>query len=297
MILRYIHYFLAVAEYGSFTRAATALYVSQPALSQQIKLLEQTLDVQLFDRSGRNVRLTDAGLVFQQHARQALKALETGARAVHDVQDLSRGHLRLGVTPTYTPWLTGPLLSSFWLRYQGITLSISEAPQGQIERRLVADELDAGIGFSADHAAELVATPLMQESLAMVISNEHPLARRQHVNMEMLATQPLVLLDTGFATRIEIDRECHEKGVTPHIVMETDTLGAIMEVILRAPLATILPNTVAHSRHDLHALKISPPLSERTGVLLMRKGSRHAAALALVDVLDKVLQGITHRKT
>lgn len=74
------------------------------------------------------------------------------------------------------------------------------------------------------------------------------------------------------------------------------TVGLARYRFCRAPLATILPNTVAHSRHDLHALRISPPLSERTGVLLMRKGSRHAAALALVDVLDKVLQGITHRK-
>ena len=91
---RSIRYLLAVAEHHSFTRAADALHVSQPTLSQQIRLLEETLDVQLLDRSGRNVRLTDAGSVYLHHARRALSELEAGTRAVHEVQDLTAGTLR-----------------------------------------------------------------------------------------------------------------------------------------------------------------------------------------------------------
>ena len=86
MILRHINYFLAVAKYESFTRAAASLYVSQPALSQQIKQLEETLGTTLFDRSGRTVKLTDAGEVYARYAQQALQDLEEGRRAIHDVQ-------------------------------------------------------------------------------------------------------------------------------------------------------------------------------------------------------------------
>lgn len=292
MILRYIHYFLAVAERGSFTRAAAALYVSQPALSQQIKLLEQTLGVRLFDRTGRTIRLTDAGFVFQQHARQALAALEAGARAVHDVEDLSRGHLRLGVTPTYTPWLIGPLMAAFWQRYPGVTLSLSEATQEQMEQRLVNDELDIGLGFSGDHAAELVATPFLQESLVAVVSQTHALAQRPQIALERLAAEPLALLDRSFATRVDIDRQCRERAVSLKIAMESSTLGAIMETIRRAPLATILPDTLVHACDALCSLAIAPPLAVRTGVLLARKNSHHAAAGALGQVLTGVLTAL-----
>jgi LysR family cyn operon transcriptional activator len=96
---RSLRYLLAIAEHYSFTRAAEALHVSQPTLSQQIKQLEELLDVQLLDRSGRTVRLTDAGEVFSRHARRALVELDAGKRAIHDLQDLSRGSLRLGLTP------------------------------------------------------------------------------------------------------------------------------------------------------------------------------------------------------
>ena len=91
MLSRHINYFLAVAEHGSFTRAASALHVSQPALSQQIRQLEESLGVPLFDRSGRTIRLTDAGEVWRQYASRALQELGAGKRAIHDVADLTRG--------------------------------------------------------------------------------------------------------------------------------------------------------------------------------------------------------------
>src|SRR3972149_8613936 len=96
---RSLRYLLAVAEHHSFTKAAEALFVSQPTLSQQIKQLEDLLQVQLLDRSGRTVRLTDAGEVYLRHARRALGELDPGRRAINEVKDLSRGSLRVGMTP------------------------------------------------------------------------------------------------------------------------------------------------------------------------------------------------------
>src|ERR1700743_3958141 len=113
MLLRHIRYFLAVTEHQNFTRAAEALHVSQPTLSQQIKQLEDALGAQLLDRSGRGVRLTDAGEAYVQYARRALQDLDAGRRAVHDVQELTRGDLRLAVTPSFTAYLAGPLVERF----------------------------------------------------------------------------------------------------------------------------------------------------------------------------------------
>lgn len=101
--LRHLRYLIAVAERGNFTRAAEDLHISQPTLSQQIRQLERAVGVQLLDRTGRTVQLTDAGAVYTEQARRALRDLDAAERAVHDVQDLSRGHLRLGVTPPSPP--------------------------------------------------------------------------------------------------------------------------------------------------------------------------------------------------
>lgn len=108
MLPRHLNYFIAVAEHGGFTRAAAILHVSQPALSQQIRQLEETLGVRLFDRSGRNTCLTDAGKVWLIYARRALRELAEGQRALHDVDDLQRGTLRVAMMPTFTHYFIGP---------------------------------------------------------------------------------------------------------------------------------------------------------------------------------------------
>src|SRR3569623_310663 len=148
MLLRHIRYFLAVAEHRNFTRAAEALHVSQPTLSQQIRQLEDTLCVQLLDRSGRTIRLTDAGAAWLLYAQRALQDLDAGRRAIHDVHDLSRGSLRLGMTPTFTAYLVGPLVDRFNQRYPGIILNIEEMSQERMEVLLNEDQLDMGIAFA-----------------------------------------------------------------------------------------------------------------------------------------------------
>ena len=142
MLLRHIRYLKAVAEFGSFTRAAQALHVSQPALSQQIKELEERLGAQLLDRSGRQVRPTDLGSAYLRRARRALNELDEGARAVRDVEDLSVGSVRLGITNAVAVYLIRPLSQRFRARYPSITLSIRVLAQEEIEPMLINDELD-----------------------------------------------------------------------------------------------------------------------------------------------------------
>lgn len=169
MLLRHIRYFLAVAEQGNFTRAAEALHVSQPTLSQQIKQLEENLGTPLFDRSGRTVRLTDAGMAWMRYARLALQDLEAGTRAIHDVATLERGNLRLAMTPTFTAYLVGPVIDAFYRQYPGVSVSIHEMTQDRIEALLAEDRLDVGIAFSQAQSVDIVAEELFTESLNMMV--------------------------------------------------------------------------------------------------------------------------------
>lgn len=161
MLARHIRYFQAVAEHLSFTKAAAALHVSQPALSQLVKQLEDELGTRLFDRSGRTTRLTDTGHAYLQYVRRASQALREAKRAIHDVSDLSRGSLRLAVTPTFTTYLVGPLVEAFHLRYPEIILNVREISQESMEALLLEGELDMGIAFSDVHCPDIDAIPFL----------------------------------------------------------------------------------------------------------------------------------------
>lgn len=286
MLLRHIRYFLAVAEHGNFTRAADGLHVSQPTLSQQIRQLEDTLGVQLFDRSGRTVRLTDAGVAWQQYAHRALQDIAAGTRAIRDVQDLSRGSLRLAMTPTFTSYLVGPWVEAFNERYPGITLEIREMTQEQMEVLLAEDALDVGVAFGEVHSPEIEVDVLLVEALALVVARSHPHAgRRREWSLYDFENERLVLLNQAFATRHHIDAYCKQHGVSPRVAVEVNSISAIIEIVRRGRLATILPAAIARENSELSTVALHPELPRRTAVVLQRKGAyRSAAATAFVDL-------------
>ena len=285
MLLRHINYFLAVAEHRSFTRAAAALHVSQPALSQQIRQLEDTLGAQLFDRTGRVTRLTDAGDVYFRYARQALHDLAEGRRAIHDVQDLSRGSLRIAVTPTFTTYLVGPLVDAFHSRYPDVSLSVCEMSQERIEALLADDALDVGIAFEDVQSTDIEVQTLLVETLALVVNRRHAFAKKRTAGQRALRDATLVLLTAEFATRGQIDRYFREHDVQPRVLMEANSIGAVIEIVRRTHLATLLPATVAIEHEDLVAVALDPAVLRRTAVLLQRKGAyRSAAARAFVEL-------------
>ncbi len=287
MLARHIQYFLAVAEHLSFTKAAAALYVSQPALSQQVRQLEESLGAQLFDRSGRTTRLTDAGDVYLQYARRAAQELREAKRAIHDVSDLSRGSLRVGVTPTFTTYLVGPVVEAFHARYPKITLNLKEISQERIEDLLLAGELDVGIAFDEVNSPDIDSVPLLDETLALVVSRRHPLAKEKSVGLQALNAESLVLLSTEFATRDQIDRYCREHGIHPQVLMEANALGAVIEIVRRTPLSTLLPAKTAFAHDDLVAITLEPERLQRTAVLMRRKGAYQSAAARVFTELAK----------
>lgn len=285
MLARHIQYFLAVAEHHSFTRAAAALHVSQPALSQQVRLLEESLGAQLFDRSGRQTRLTDAGEVYLRYAKRASQELQEARRAIHDVSDLSRGSLRVAVTPTFTTYLVGPLVQAFHSRYPGIVLNVREISQERMEELLLADEVDVGIAFEEVHAEDIDALPLLVENLALVVSRQHPLAKEQSIGLEALSAESLVLLSAEFATREQIDRYCRQHGIHPDVRMEANAIGAVIEIVRRTTLSTLLPATIALAHDDLVAIALDPLRLQRTAVLMQRKGAYQSAAARVFSEL------------
>lgn len=292
MLLRHIRYFLAVAEQRNFTRAAEVLHVSQPTLSQQIRQLEETLQAPLFDRSGRSVQLTDAGEAWLRYARLALQDLEAGKRAIQDVATLERGSLRLAMTPTFTTYLIGPLVDRFFRQYPGITLNIREMTQDKMEALLCDDQLDLGIAFEPVQVADIEAKLLFAERLQLMVGEGHYLANScDAVSATALQQAPLVLLSRDFATRLYVDEYCHQHGIHPQVAMEANAIGAIVEIVRRGQLATILPEAIGRENSALRPVPLASPMPKRNAVLLQRKESyRSAAVQAFTAMLYQQMQ-------
>ncbi|MFJ7778754.1 transcriptional regulator CynR [Streptomyces yangpuensis] len=283
--LRHLRYLIAVAEHGSFTRAAETLRISQPTLSQQVKQLERTVGAQLLDRTGRSVRLTDAGAAYVEHARGALRDLAAAERAVQDLADLSRGHLRLALTPTFTAYLVGPLVATLYEAHPGITLEVLEMPQDDIESGLLADDHDLGLGFQGPHLPGIAATPLFTETLGLVAVAAAGTEGRDGEGAEAgplpvrdLAERRLVLLSGDFATRGHVDAYLAAHGVRPHIAAEANSVQALTEIVRRTSLATVLPDAVTHDHPHLRPVALDPALPSRTVTLLRRENAYESAA-------------------
>jgi LysR family cyn operon transcriptional activator len=289
--LRLIRYLLAVAEHGNFTRAAEALHVSQPTLSQQIIQFEDMLGVTLLDRSGRRIRVTDVGRVYIEHAGRALRELEAGRRAIHDVQDLARGELRLATTPTFTAYLVGPLLAAFHARYPGIMVRLKELSLDTIAAAVAADEVDLGIAFTVSRPADdIECEPLLFERLNVVVGKQHKFAARaQPITPEMLKTEQLGVLSLDFATRHHVDDYLRSLGIAPCIAIETNTISALIEVVRCSDVITILPEAVGLQHADLHNVAITPEPEPRTATLLHRRDVYRSAASLAFTALCKEL--------
>ncbi|WP_326697168.1 transcriptional regulator CynR [Streptomyces sp. NBC_01754] len=290
--LRHLRYLLAVAEHGSFTRAAEELRISQPTLSQQVRQLERAVGAQLLDRTGRGVRLTDAGETYAHHARRALRDLAAGARAVQDVQDLSRGHLRLAVTPTFNAYLVGPLVAGLHDRHPGITLDVREMTQDRVESALVADDLDLGIAFAGSHLPGITATTLFTETLSLVTATRGPVRTPPRpLPVRELPRYQLGLISSDFATRGHIDAHVAAHGVRPHVTVESNSVQALVEIVRRTSIATVLPDAVTDDHPHLTPVPLDPPLPARTVALLRREsGYKSAASRAFTRLVRDVVR-------
>lgn len=296
LILRHIRYLMAVAEHRNFTRAAEALHVSQPTLSQQIRQLEDSLGSQLLDRSGRSVRLTDEGEVFLDHARRALLLFESGRRAIREVNDLTRGEIRIGMTPPVAFFMGGALLMEFSRLYPGIRIHADELSQDAIEQAIVERTIDLGLAFGdalspeAVYSSEIDAQELCTQGLRLLVGLDHPLAGREGpVQAAELAELEFALLTPAYALRQHVERYCAEQRVRLNLKFESNSLGLLLRAVAGGRLVTLSAGDVRNSGKPLRELELLPAPPSRTVVLLRRHGAfERAACKAFGEVAQRV---------
>ncbi|AGA30377.1 transcriptional regulator CynR [Singulisphaera acidiphila] len=273
MELRHLRYFLAVADAAHFRHAAESLHVSQPTLSLQVQQLEKELGVPLFDRIGRGVRLTAAGELFRNHARRVLRELEEAQAGLDELDGLKRGRLAVGVVQTVNAYLIPVVVAEFSAAYPGVTLLVEELSASGVEIGVSEGRLDLGVSFVPPADTGLDAELLFEEELVLVIPRRHPWSRRQTVRVSELGNEPLMVMPRGFYTRQMVDEAFRVAGISAKVVVEMNSVAAIVATVQRGGHATILPllaipDKVTHVR----TVRLEGPTPSREVGLLMRKG-------------------------
>lgn len=293
MELRQLRYFVAVARFRSFTRAAEHQHVAQPSLSQQIKKLEDELGARLFDRLVRGVALTEFGERFQEHARRVLVEVESAHEVMREMLGLRRGKVNLGVIPTVAPFVLPQALQAFGRRYPGIEVKVAEDLTRSLLNQLSEGSLDLALLSSAVRGAEIVDEPLFRERMLLAVSTRHPLwrergASQKRVSLHELASEPFLLLRDGHCFREDVLQICRRSRLSPHVAFEGGQFDTLVGMVEAGAGVTLLPQTARrhYRRTGVGLLEFTPPEPTRTIALVRLKDKFITPATrALMEVL------------
>ena len=251
MDLKQLEYFVRVAEMGSFTRAAIALNVAQPALSRQIRLLEVELRQNLLKRNGRGALPTEAGQLLLEHGRGILHQVERAHEELARARSGLTGRVALGLPPSVARVLTVPLTRVFREKMPDAHLSISEGLSAAMQESLLHGRLDIALLYNAKAATGLEISHLVQEELRLV--SPRPAGLQEDpppppIQLKEVAKLPLVIPSRPNAIRMHVESEMAGIGCQPNIALEIDGVTAILELVADgAGYAILSGNAVTRS--------------------------------------------------
>jgi DNA-binding transcriptional LysR family regulator len=287
MDLRQLSYFVAVAEEGQFTRAASRVSVAQPAVSAQIRRLERELGEPLFHRDRRQVSLTVAGEALLPHARAALAAAERGRDEIASLRGMLHGRLRVGIA--------GPVdrrfaeaLGDFHRMHPAVEISLTQEHNEPLLEAVGNGDFDAAIvGVGAQPLpprirARVVAT----EPLVLAVRRDDPLGRRKSVTLAQLREHPIVTLVRGSGLRAVLENACRDAGFVPQITAEAGELSSLVELAGEGLGAAVLPTSAALGA-DLEVLTITRPRLRRRTALAWNETITSPAGHAFLALANR----------
>lgn len=253
-----------LVKYGSFTRAAEKLNLAQPALSQSIKRLEQSLGVTLVNRSGSRqesgIRLTAEGLALHQHAVLILKQLNQAEAHIRAMAELAKGEVRIAVPGMLGSFYLPSRVMAFRHQYPDLKLSLFEGGTRDALRMLEQEEVDIAIITAQDLKPEFESCLLIREQMVVASSPEHPLATNEAVTLEQFFAHELVMFKPGYFHREWMLSRARELQLEPKIAFETNLINLIKQIVSQGFAVTSVLKMVVNERDDIIALPFAPPV-------------------------------------
>jgi DNA-binding transcriptional LysR family regulator len=286
--LRQLRALVVAAETGSFGRAAARLHLSQPALTVQIRTLEEALGLTLFDRSARGAQPTEAGRSLAQSFGRLLEELDQLVAGAQEQAARRSGTVHLAVLPSVAATLLPVALARLRRAHPGIRVLLRDAVARRVAEQVKAGDAELGIGILDGADAGLEAEPLFEDALVAVLPPGHALAARASVSPAVLAREPLVLTDPGSSVRALAERAFAEAGLTLRPAYEATYMSTAVALVRAGLGIGVLPATAVDLRMAplLETRPIEAPAMQRRILMLRRRGaSLSPAADALAEAI------------
>ncbi|MGH9564574.1 MAG: LysR family transcriptional regulator [Candidatus Angelobacter sp.] len=272
MEVHQLRYFCAVAETGSFTRAAQRERVAQPSLSQQIMKLEKELGVRLFDRLGRSVRLTDPGQSFLPRARAVLWELKAAKEEVAERQSTVSGPVCVGVIPTIAPYFMPSRIALFSRKFPRTSIVVVEDVTARLMDRLRAGMIDLAVVALPARGHDLESYELRTERLYAIFPKNHHLAKKRTVLMRELREEPFLLLRDDHCFRETAIEVCKRARLLPQVIFESGQFSSILGMVGAGLGVSIVPEMALEQRPDCKFILITDERASRTIGVATLKG-------------------------
>ena len=293
MDLRQLESFVRVAELGSFTRAAIALDVAQPALSRQVRQLEVELRQNLLVRNGRGAVPTEAGKLLLEHGRGILHQVERAREELGRIRGALAGRVAIGLPPSLSKVLAVPLIREFRRRMPEATLSISEGLSLGMQESLVSGRLDIALLYNAKTSVDIEVTPLLEETLFLVQrkpGGAGAKAPKTAASLREVATLPLVIPTRPNAIRMLVESEMANQGCRPNIALEIDGVAAILDLVAdgagNAVLSRHAVETSARPRAFVMRPIGKPPLHSKLSVGISAQRPATLTQKAMLELIQ-----------
>lgn len=226
--------FKTVADKRSFSQAAKALHISQPAISLQIQSLEETLGARLFDRNNKRVVLTQAGRTFYKYATQIIEMYEQSQKEIAELTGLVKGKIKIGASLTIGEYVLPKIAGHFVKDHPEVNMSINIANTEEITKNLLTNALDIGLVEGPIKHSDLIIEKFMDDELVVIVPVNHPWAKRDFIPAENLLSQPFIMREEGSGTRQIMEDKLADFSIKPEdlqIIMELGSTQAIKEAV------------------------------------------------------------------
>jgi DNA-binding transcriptional LysR family regulator len=298
--LHQLHIFQTVATHHSYSRAAVQLSLSQPGVSLQVKALEHTIGLPLFEKSGRTLRLTEAGQELLKYSGRLFALLNETQLVLEELGGVKRGTIKVGASTSAGIYIVPAALGAFHRKNPGVKLTLDVVNRFTVQDRLLRDDIDLAVMGLIEDAHDLEVEEFVPNELVVISSPRHPLAQCKNIPLEDLSDELFLLREKGSGTRTDVEQMFEKRGIPLHVGMELRSSGAVKQAVAADLGIAVMPQSAIELELMAKRLKVLDVevFPKHRHWYLVRRAGRHlsVAAVALWDFLltyrDEVVRGL-----
>jgi DNA-binding transcriptional LysR family regulator len=289
MDIRQLNYFYEVAKHKSFTKASAVLHLTQPSLSKMVKSLEEELEMELIDRSSRQIVLTEAGEIVFEQSKMILDSLDNLSAELYNLMNLKKGKIKIGIPPVIGFLFFPKIIKKFQVLHPQIQIQMVEHGANRVQQQVRDGLLDIGVVVLPINEEEFEIVSFLSEQLMLFVHSNHPLAARKKVEMKELKNESFILFKEGFTLHDRVIQECELAGFHPKVSYECSQWDFMSGMIGENLGISIFPESLAKKTdQNIKAIPIvNPTLPYKLGIIKKKGKSSTFAAREFIKMFQQ----------